>query len=235
MSLDVTVHAAQAVILRELLFTTSAGFAHMQKPTGLTSDHFNFHVARLVEIGLVEKLGRGKYTLTHKGKEYANKMDTASNTLERQPKVAVCLIIERADGKTLAQQRLKQPYYGYWGRPTGKIGWGETILQAAARELKEETGLSADLRFYELYHKIDYNQQTSELLEDKLFFVVKGINPKGELIEEFEGGRNQWMTVEELASQELSFLGDSGGLVSAYKHPRVSVVEARHEFAPERY
>ena len=56
------------------------------------------------------------------------------------------MIIENSEGKFLAQQRLKQPFYGFWGRPTGKVGWGETILETAARELMEETGLTADLR-----------------------------------------------------------------------------------------
>src|SRR3954462_7946894 len=100
MSLEVKIHDAQTLILRELLFTPTAGYAQLQKPTGLTSDHFNFHISRLVELGLVEKAGRGSYKLSLAGKEYANKLDTASNTIERQPKLAVMLAISReVDGK----------------------------------------------------------------------------------------------------------------------------------------
>ncbi|MCB9823210.1 hypothetical protein H6800_02960 [Candidatus Nomurabacteria bacterium] len=53
MSLEVKIHEAQTVILRELLFQPSAGFAELQKSTNLSSDHFNFHIGRLVELELV--------------------------------------------------------------------------------------------------------------------------------------------------------------------------------------
>ncbi|HET6924421.1 MAG TPA: hypothetical protein VFH39_01155, partial [Candidatus Saccharimonadales bacterium] len=72
MSTEVNIHAAQTSILRELLFRRAAGFAELQKPTGLTSDHFNFHMSRLLELGLIEKVSRGTYRLTSRGKEYAN-------------------------------------------------------------------------------------------------------------------------------------------------------------------
>ncbi|HSX01134.1 MAG TPA: hypothetical protein VLF67_02725, partial [Candidatus Saccharimonas sp.] len=85
MSHEVNIHAAQTAILRELLFRPSAGFAQLQGPTGLTSDHFTFHINRLLEVGFIERVGRGQYRLTPKGKEYANRLDTDNNTVERQP------------------------------------------------------------------------------------------------------------------------------------------------------
>lgn len=200
MSLEVNIHDAQMAILRELLFHPSVGFAKLQKLTGMTSDHFNFHLQKLIELKMVEKVSRGTYTLTPRGKEYANKLDTDSNTIERQPKTAVILAIERKNGgKTeyLFQERLKQPYYGFWGFATGKIRWGETILQTAERELMEETGLRADHRISGLYHELVYQTETGEQLEDKMFFVIHCTNTTGELIKQFEGGRNRWMTRDE--------------------------------------
>lgn len=64
MGLDINIHSAQTSILRELLFHPHAGYAVLQKPTGLTSEHFNFHITRLVDLGLVEKVTRGTYRLT---------------------------------------------------------------------------------------------------------------------------------------------------------------------------
>jgi predicted transcriptional regulator len=112
MSHEVKIHEAQTSILRELLFLPTAGFAELQKPTGLTSDHFTFHINRLVELGFVERAGRGRYRLTTVGKEYANRLDTDNNTIERQPKSAVMLLVERERaGKQefVFQQRLKHP------------------------------------------------------------------------------------------------------------------------------
>lgn len=208
MSLEVKIHEAQTSILRELLFVPNAGYAELQKPTGLSSDHFNFHIARLVDLGLVEKQARGRYHLTPKGKEYANKLDTDSKTIERQPKVAVLLAIEQEhEGKRqlLFQERSKNPYFGYWGFPTGKMRWGETIIESAARELMEETGLISDHRILGVYHEHTFMEETGELLEDKMFFVVHCTNVKGELIERYEGGHNQWLTPAQARNLEKRY------------------------------
>lgn len=208
MSHEAEIHGAQVLILRELLFQKEAGFAQLQKPTELTSDNFTFHIKRLVELGYVERVKTGLYKLSAKGKEYANKLDTERNTIERQPKVAVILAIEQdKDGETLYlfQQRLKHPYFGFWGFPTGKISWGETIIETAARELMEETGLRADLRHAGIYHEKVYKAETKEQLEDKIFHVVHCTNPKGKLQVAFEGGRNEWMTRDQAKSQDKIF------------------------------
>lgn len=173
MSTDIKIHDAQTKILRELLFHKSANFAKMQNQTELSSDHFNFHINKLVELGLVTKLNKGVYALSVKGKEYANKLDTDSNTIERQPKIAVLLLVTKNhnsdDIEILVQQRLKQPFYGFWGLPSGKIRWGETILECTARELKEETNLEAKLKLVGIEHKLDYDKESGKLLEDKIF------------------------------------------------------------------
>lgn len=201
-------HEAQMQILRQLLLSTSTKFNTLVKATDLSSDHTNFHIKQLVEVGFVECVPKtyGEYRLTVKGKEYANRMDTDEYVMEKQPKLSVVLDIVNADGKHLQQERLKQPYYGYWGRPTGKIRWGETMLEAAARELKEETGLEADLTVLGFYHKLDYDVD-GNFLEDKYFCVVRGVNPRGEMLLESDGQRNEWLTNEEFLAKEKNFGG----------------------------
>jgi ADP-ribose pyrophosphatase YjhB (NUDIX family)/predicted transcriptional regulator len=234
MSIDKQLHKAHVAILHVLLFQPAARFADLQKASQLTSDHFNFYLKQLIDEQFVTKNKAGSYHLTPKGKEFANRFDTDARQVERQPKVAVCLLIRRQDGKQLVQQRLKQPFYGYWGRPTGKIRWGETILQAAERELLEETGLQANLEFESIYHKQDFSQQTGEMLEDKIFFIIACNNPRGDLIEEFEGGRNAWMTQQEYASQPLSF--ESTNEIQKHgNNATITITEATHTYAPEHY
>ena len=234
-SVDKQLHPAHVAILRVLLFSAEARFTQLQKEAGLSSDHFNFYLQQLLDEGFIEKSASGAYHLTFKGKEFSNRFDTDARAVERQPKVAVLLMIYGDDGRQLVQQRLKQPFYGYWGRPTGKIRWGETILEAAARELGEETGLTAELSYRSVYHKMDYNKLTNELLEDKMFFVIDCRHPSGELISDFEGGRNAWLTQEEYDSQELSFeRGDSFAKLLEQAVP-TSIMERRHEYEPENY
>lgn len=234
MSLEVKIHEAQTMILRELLFHPAAGFAELQKPTGLDSDHFKFHIGRLVELGYVEKAGNGKYVLTVMGKEYANRLDTDDHTIEKQPKISVGLIIENSEGKFIAQQRLKQPFYGFWGRPTGKIRWGETFLEAAARELLEETGLTADLKVAGFYHKMDYRRKEKTMLEDKLFVIVHGTNPQGELIVDDEGHHNEWLTNEELAAKGKVF-ESVPEITAMVKREHPGFMEQLYYYEPEEY
>ena len=227
MSHEVKIHDAQIAMMRALLFQPSLRFADLQKESDLDSKHATFHIKRLVELGYAEKTEDGDYSLTAKGKEHANKLDTDTNTVERQPKVSVILILERQneDGERehLFQQRLKNPFFGYWARLGGKVRWGESLEEAAKRELLEETGLDADFEFSLLFHKRDFNKETKEVLEDKMFMVMSAKNITGDLMEEFEGGRNQWMTKEEFVSQEKSFdsawefqdLIDKGGVTFA--------------------
>lgn len=203
MSYEPTVHEAQTSILRALLFTPHAGFAELQKTTSLTSDHFNFHIKKLVDSHLVTKVDEG-YALTPKGKEYANRMDTDENEIEKQPKVSVALLVERQTGNRrefIVQQRLKQPYFGFYGRLGGKVRWGESFEEAAARELKEETGLDGTFTFSHIFHKRDYRKSDNGLLEDKIFVVMHCTDASGHMMETFEGGKNFWMTEDEFVSQ----------------------------------
>lgn len=202
MSHEVTIHSIQTAILRELLFLPTARFADLQKSTALDSDHFKFHIARLVELEYVIKNSDGSYSLSAHGKEYANKLDTDKSTIERQAKSAVIIVLTDDTGKLLVQERLKHPYYGFWGFPGGKIRWGETILQAAERELKEETGLSARLTYQGVYHEQVASHETQEILEDKIFHIVKGVSPNGNMLDVFEGGSNAWLSESEIAKKQ---------------------------------
>jgi len=239
MSHEVKIHDAQTSILRELLFHRSAGFAQLQNKTALKSDHFNFHIKKLLELGLIEKLAKGHYCLSPKGKEHANKLDTDNNTIERQPKVAVIIAVEkqiRGKRYLLMHQRTKHPYFEFWGFPTGKVRWGETIIQTAERELDEETGLKAKFEIAGVYHEHVSSKETKDFLEDKLFFVMHGVSPTGKLIEEFEGGRNVWMQPSEVMKLEKKYdsVDIELGFIDKTKHSEL-FIERHFEYTKQQF
>ncbi len=183
-------------ILRQLLFYPNSTFGKLNIDK-VPSDQFAYHIRTLVEWKLVNK-ENSRYSLTLKGKEFANRMDTQEFKMEKQPKISVLIIPKtKVKGRVvyMVQTRLKEPYYGYKGFMAGKIRYGEAVTEAAARELREEAGLEAIFRHVYVLHEMVYDK-SGNMLEDKFFNVIEAIDIKGELQSE-EGTQNTWMTEDE--------------------------------------
>lgn len=59
-----------------------------------------------------------------------------------RPEVCVGAVAVR-DGCLLLVRRGRAPALGKWSVPGGRVEWGETLADAAVREVAEETGLEA--------------------------------------------------------------------------------------------
>jgi 8-oxo-dGTP diphosphatase len=72
----------------------------------------------------------------------------------------VAIIIENSKGEVLLQLRENKPnlpFANHWTLPGGKVEFGETPLQAAIRELMEETALDTPLSFWKVYERVGNN------------------------------------------------------------------------------
>lgn len=63
---------------------------------------------------------------------------------EQKPRITSAVLVEN-NGKFLLAERNKENYNGYWIIPGGGVKFGETIEQAAIREIKEETNLDVNI------------------------------------------------------------------------------------------
>ncbi|WP_299984436.1 NUDIX hydrolase [uncultured Ruegeria sp.] len=72
--------------------------------------------------------------------------------MSQTPKIGALAVVIH-EGQALLVQRNKEPDAGLWGFPGGHVEWGETVLDAAARELLEETGVIAEPMSY--LHNLD--------------------------------------------------------------------------------
>ena len=202
------IHQIQGGILKALLLKETARFSDLNKEK-IPTDQLTFHVKQLVSAGVIEKLPDGHYRLTITGKEYASRFDIDSGPikLEKQAKLGVLVVVARGIGKRreyLMQTRLKQPFFGFRGFVTGKMKWGETSMETAERELQEETGLRAALQHKAVVHERIYSP-SNELLEDKYFYIFLGKNPIGELLTDFEGGENGWVSEKDVLAGNIFY------------------------------
>ena len=133
-------HHIQAKILEKLLYVTSLNYAAM-RPAGVESNHFAYHLQQLIKAHLIEKRG-ADYTLTPQGLAYIDRLSHKNMDLRLQPHIATCADITTASGKTLLFKRHFQPYIHRPGFPLGKVHMGETVAEAAEREVREKTGLT---------------------------------------------------------------------------------------------
>lgn len=61
-----------------------------------------------------------------------------------EPRLTSAVIVEHK-GKVLLGRRNKTNCNGMWVIPGGGVNWGETIQDAAIREIKEETGMDVEI------------------------------------------------------------------------------------------
>ena len=104
--------------------------------------------------------------------------DTGPNGLPYRPCAGVVLVNDR--GLVFAGQRIDNPGDA-WQMPQGGIDAGETVREAALRELGEETGLSPDL--------VEIEAETAGWICDDLPPELLGRMWKGQ----FCGQRQKWV------------------------------------------
>eukprot|EP00521_Asterionellopsis_glacialis_P013734 CAMPEP_0195300740 /NCGR_PEP_ID=MMETSP0707-20130614/28057_1 /TAXON_ID=33640 /ORGANISM="Asterionellopsis glacialis, Strain CCMP134" /LENGTH=195 /DNA_ID=CAMNT_0040363519 /DNA_START=378 /DNA_END=965 /DNA_ORIENTATION=+ len=101
-----------------------------------STNNANNNNNQVIPRAAVSVVVRWSNTTTTTRMEEMNDSTTATAILRELPKYAIV-------------QRGKEPNKGLWSLPGGKIEVGETTLEAAQRELYEETLLSSNIRWYQ--------------------------------------------------------------------------------------
>ncbi len=107
------------------------------------------------------------------------------------PVAAVGGLVTDGDGQLLMVRRARDPGKGKWGLPGGFVDRGETIEQALAREVFEETGLRLTATRYLVSHPNSYLYLGFAAPVIDLFYaceadVSKGIELDLEELEHYE-------------------------------------------------
>jgi 8-oxo-dGTP diphosphatase len=111
-----------------------------------------------------------------------------------RPTVAVGAFVRDDAGRVLVVRRAKPPGAGLWSVPGGKQEPGETLAQAVAREVREETGLVVEVGALAC---------VVERIGDEFHYVILDYRARvigGELRASTDAAAATFVTLEELAT-----------------------------------
>lgn len=110
-------------------------------------------------------------------------------------KAAVAVIILNEQNQVLLQKRAD---VGFWGIPSGHIEIGETVAEAAIREVKEEANLDIEIKKLIGVYSDPYTQVFEYPNGQTVHFITTCF------LAEITGGELQWNSDESL---EMKFFG----------------------------
>ncbi len=193
-------------------------YGQLREPK-VPNDLFNYHLQHLVQKKFITKTEAG-YSLAAKGIKHVADPYPHNNVITSLFKVNVITIVSRkvkrgkkAVLEILNQERLSNPSYGKIGVMGGVVLKGESILDAATRKLKQETGLTAKFRFVGCERRMMYKD--GELFSDLLFPIAYAEESSGNLIEHSNFGKNFWVPID------AAIKNDTGDFDTIRAIPRV--------------
>ena len=131
------------------------------------------------------------------------KIPTEKNGYPTQPVVAVGAIVFR-DHRVLLVRRGQPPSHDLWAIPGGRVEIGETLQDAAEREILEETGIT--IRALEPVYTFDYIERDGSALP-RFHYVIIDLTAdyiSGKLRAGDDAAEARWVTAGELAGMQVS-------------------------------
>jgi ADP-ribose pyrophosphatase YjhB (NUDIX family) len=182
-------HHLQRHILSMLLHSELQRYADL-KPDQIEGNLFMYHLRRVIKAGWVEKTSDGLYRLTSEGMRYVDGLSLATLSPRSQARLVTLLVIQNEIGEYLLYRRKRQPLLAMIGFPYGKIHLGESVTEAAVRELMEKTGLEAHLSHRGDGYITIY--QGDEPVSQIFAHIFYGSQPTGTLLTETNDGVASW-------------------------------------------
>ena len=134
-------HHIQKSIILSLASKSPARFSDLQPPR-LPNNTFSYHLKKLLDSGYIELTEKG-YIPTRKALKLVA-FGSGKNSNESSPTIMSTIFVTNSDDEVLLVNRDNKPFQGWYGLPSGLIHLGETLQEAAHRELFEKTTIVAE-------------------------------------------------------------------------------------------
>ena len=124
----------------------------------------------------------------------------------------IIMIFSADNSRILFCKRKKPPYIGKLNFPGGKWEEGESFIEAAYRELKEETGIGKD-SVTPLYHLMNYTYyHVNSLIECYMCRLTKEV----ELVQEAGGNELEWVSIEGTDFSDTEVFAGDGNILHCF-------------------
>lgn len=120
------------------------------------------------------------------------------------PVPAVGVVVERPDGKVLLARRANPPAAGLWSVPGGGLEVGETVLEAARREVREETGVECEpVPVFEVVDRV-FRDGSGRVQFHYVIIEVLALWRSGEPLPGSDASEVGWFEPEELDGLDIT-------------------------------
>ena len=132
-----------------------------------------------------------------------NEVSPQKKGYPEQPVVAVGAIVF-SNNRVLLVRRAQPPSQDLWAIPGGRVEIGETLQEAAEREILEETGITIQAR--EPVYTFDYIERDGSELPRFHYVIIDLIADyvRGEIRAGDDAADARWVSAEELAGLKVS-------------------------------
>ena len=125
--------------------------------------------------------------------------------MTQSPQVAVATFVRR-NGKILLGKRLGTRGHGLWAPPGGRLEYGELLIDAAKREVLEETGMNIDdLKPFTVGEEV-FQDENEHFIT--VFYVTDSNEGEPVAREPDKCEQWQWFTWDDMPEEKLSSIND---------------------------